>query len=207
MRRILRQRPSPALAVSMVALVVAVGGVAVASIPAPSGVIKACYGKRTGTLRVIDSNKTCSKKRERTLSWNQRGPIGPEGAQGASGKDGAQGPPGPYSEVLPSGKTLKGALYLATAITSYDFAFSLPSAPVVHVRAFNASPTAECPGSASDPQAAPGHLCVYQSNNSGAGACVFATDDPMSSCTSATKFGFGGSSSGQFSGQWAVTAP
>jgi hypothetical protein len=68
-------------------------------------------------------------------------------------------------------------------------------------------PSAECPGTAADPQAASGHLCLYQSNNSVASACVFATDDPMSSCTSATRFGFGASTSGEMSGQWAVTAP
>ena len=145
--------------------------------------------------------------REQLRKAGVPGPAGPVGAQGPAGKDGAQGPPGPYSAVLPSGKTLKGSFYLTSAITSYGFAFSLPSAPAVHVRAFGSGASTECPGSAADPQAAPANLCLYQANNSAAGACVFATDDPLSSCTSATRYGFAGSSNGQVQGQWAVTAP
>ena len=203
-----------------IAVFLALGGgayAAISGIPDSGGVFHACVNKSTGAVRVVKPGLACKSRKTRhgrvvfagefATAWNQRGPMGAKGDQGAPGKDGVGGPPGPYSDTLPSGQTLKGALYLTTTISSYDFAFSLPSAPVVHVRAFNASPTQECPGSASDPQAAPGHLCVYQSNNSAAGACVFATDDPLSSCTSATRFGFGGSSSGQFGGQWAVTAP
>lgn len=85
MRRIISHRPSPAMAVAFIALLVAIGGVAVASIPGPGGVIKACYSKSTGTLRAIDSKKRCSKKRERTLSWNQQGPRGVQGDKGDTG--------------------------------------------------------------------------------------------------------------------------
>jgi hypothetical protein len=87
MRRIIRHRPSPAMAVAFIALLVALADVAVASIPGPGPgrVIKACYSKRTGGLRVIDSKKSCSAKRERTLRWNQQGKQGSPGVQGPSG--------------------------------------------------------------------------------------------------------------------------
>ena len=215
--------------IGMLALLVALGGTsyaAVSSAPDRDGVFHGCVDPRTGALRVVDRANSCRKARkvrrgkkrvrvpaELAVLWNQtgppgvQGPPGRDGAQGPPGQDGGQGPPGPFTNQLPSGKTLKGAAYITSTISSHSFAFSLPSAPIVHVRTFGSGPSAECPGTVTDPRAAPGHLCLYQANNSGVGACVFATDDPMSSCTSATKFGFGASSSGQFSGQWAVTAP
>ena len=89
MRRIARHRPSPALAVAFIALLVAVGGAAFASIPGPSGVVKGCYSKSNGSLRVIDSKKGCSKRHERTLRWNQQGVRGDTGDTGATGAPGS----------------------------------------------------------------------------------------------------------------------
>jgi hypothetical protein len=94
MPRIIRHLPSPAMAVALIALLVALGGVAVASIPGPGRVIKACYSKSTGTLRAIDSKKRCSRKVERTLSWNQQGPRGLQGVQGSKGVQGNKGDAG-----------------------------------------------------------------------------------------------------------------
>ena len=50
------------------------GDVALASIPAPNGVISACYAKTGGALRVIDPSKgqSCSTS-EKRLSWNAHG--------------------------------------------------------------------------------------------------------------------------------------
>ena len=100
MRRIIRHRPSPAMVVALIALLVALAGVAVASIPGPGGVIKACYSKSTGSLRALDSNKSCSRKHERTLSWNQRGPQGLRGLQGTQGDRGSSGAPGATTVVV-----------------------------------------------------------------------------------------------------------
>ena len=80
----LRRRfvPSPSLAVSLAALVVAVGGVAFASIPGPDGVIHACVANGNlvaqvvslkGALRVIDSGESCAAG-ETPLDFNQTGP-------------------------------------------------------------------------------------------------------------------------------------
>ena len=49
-----KMRPSPALVVAIVALVVALAGVAYATIPDSGGVIHGCYLKAVGSLRVID---------------------------------------------------------------------------------------------------------------------------------------------------------
>jgi hypothetical protein len=80
----------------------AVGGIAYASIPDPSGAIHGCYNtgsNPSGQLRVIDTGKgaACSKN-EQALSWNQTGPRGPEGPPvppAPRGPRGAGAAPGP----------------------------------------------------------------------------------------------------------------
>jgi hypothetical protein len=52
-----RFRLSPGLVVAVAVLAVALGGVAYATIPDSGGVIPSCYGKSTGSLRVIDPSK------------------------------------------------------------------------------------------------------------------------------------------------------
>ena len=71
---------SPSMAIALLALVIAIGGVAVASIPGPDGAIQGCYDNSTGALRVIDpgAGRSCAVD-ETALSWNQKGPQGPKG--------------------------------------------------------------------------------------------------------------------------------
>jgi hypothetical protein len=71
---------SPSMAVALLALVIAIGGVAVASIPGPDGAIQGCYDNSTGALRVIDpgAGRSCAVD-ETALTWNQQGPQGPKG--------------------------------------------------------------------------------------------------------------------------------
>jgi hypothetical protein len=68
--------------------------------------VKACYDKRWGVLRKVDSDKECWKHEE-FITWNiagpkgdkgDRGPAGapgPKGDKGDPGPQGAEGPPGP----------------------------------------------------------------------------------------------------------------
>jgi hypothetical protein len=67
-----------------VAIGLVVCGVAYATIPASGGTISACYDDRTGVLSVIDAEAgaTCGR-RQKPLSWNERGPKGDPG--GVSG--------------------------------------------------------------------------------------------------------------------------
>ena len=86
----------PALvALAIVGTLLAVGGIAYATIPDGGGVIHGCYQKNQGTLRVIDNGttQTCSSS-ETPLNWSQTGPQGPQGAQGPQGSQGPQGPSG-----------------------------------------------------------------------------------------------------------------
>jgi len=87
---------------SVVALVFAMAGGAYAVAAAPgSGVIRGCYQKGSGTLRVLAAGK-CGKS-ERAIAWNRSGPPGlqgpsgirgPQGTPGSTGAQGVQGIPG-----------------------------------------------------------------------------------------------------------------
>jgi hypothetical protein len=79
MKWILGHRPSPAMAVALAALGIALGGVAFATIPDSNGTIHACYEKKSGHLRVVESAADCRAK-ETAISWNQEGRPGPPGA-------------------------------------------------------------------------------------------------------------------------------
>jgi hypothetical protein len=93
---------------------------------------------------------------------------------GAQGPKGDTGAPGPFPDVLPSGKTLTG-VYSVTGVASgtnqyFDspiaFGFRFSSAPTLVT--VGITDTAEeaaaagCPGTAADPQAAPGKVCIYE---------------------------------------------
>ena len=107
LRRIIgKHRPSPALFVASLALILAMAGVGVAAIPDSGGTIHACYAKNPpllglvgpaqGDLRVIDNAKgqACASS-ETPLDISQHGPAGPPGAVGATGPAGTTGPQGP----------------------------------------------------------------------------------------------------------------
>jgi hypothetical protein len=84
----------------------AVTGIAYATIPDDNGVIHGCYAKSGGALRVIDAGVTNCTKSETSLNWNVKGatgPVGPQGPQGAQGLQGPQGPAGPQGPQGPQG--------------------------------------------------------------------------------------------------------
>jgi hypothetical protein len=89
------------------AMLAGAAGVALATIPGTDSVINGCYEKRTGILRVLDTEagKKCLSF-ESPISWNQQGPKGtpgPQGAQGPQGLSGAAGEDGADGEDGASG--------------------------------------------------------------------------------------------------------
>src|SRR6476619_822796 len=97
-------RPSAATIIAVVALVFAMGGFAVASIPGSGGTISACYRKAGGAVRVIDTARKgpagrCSRS-ERSLAFNQQGPRGLQGIQGTPGQNGTNGSNGESATKL-----------------------------------------------------------------------------------------------------------
>jgi hypothetical protein len=86
-RGVLAGRLSPAMAVAVLALIVAIGGVAAASIPGADGVIKGCYDPAAGArhvLTVVDASSDCPSPNV-LLPFNQQGPAGAPGPRGANG--------------------------------------------------------------------------------------------------------------------------
>lgn len=80
-----RVRVSPPLVVSVIALVVAVGGVALAAGSPSTKVIHACKNRRTGALRI---GTKCKRHERSVISWNKAGQVGPQGIQGQTGPAG-----------------------------------------------------------------------------------------------------------------------
>jgi Collagen triple helix repeat (20 copies) len=106
------------------------------------------------------------------------GPAGPQGPQGEVGETGPAGAPGVtgFTATLPKGKTEKGAWSFSTTPDSYGTAsisFTIPLAGpldkehVHYVKSEEESPPAACQGTAGDPTATAGNLCVYEDKTSG----------------------------------------
>lgn len=116
-----RSRISPSLVISLVAVTLAAGGLAYATIPSADGTIHACYSKANGALRVVDSDAVgggrCADS-ETALTWSQQGPpgqVGAKGAQGAAGPVGPAGPAGGFKGVVR--RELSGVMGNQTAKT------------------------------------------------------------------------------------------
>ena len=73
---------------------------------------------------------------------------------------------------LPSGRTVRGSYHIRNYVpnssvaidtSAISFGYRLASSPTVRIIKAGATAPAECPGTASFPEAAPGYLCVYES--------------------------------------------
>lgn len=109
---------------------------------------------------------------------------------------------------------LVAAILIGRTAAPISFVFTLPSAPTPHYLASaSGSPaTADCPGSLSDPEAAPGQFCIYEGGR-------FNTGQPAICNPTANVCGTGVSPFGAFlqvnsssldyfaNGTWAATAP
>lgn len=95
-----------ALVAAVALAVLAVAGVAYATIPSGGGVYTGCVLKGVGTIRLIDPSLSsrnfeghCTAL-EQQITWNQ---TGPPGLAGATGPAGATGRPGPAGATGPAG--------------------------------------------------------------------------------------------------------
>lgn len=129
---------------------------------------------------------------------------------------GETGPPGPYPDALPSGTTLRGT-YAASGTAAAagavvrdapTFAFGLAFDWASHVILAGAAPPPECPGTANDPEALAGHLCVFEGFGNNRALVIDAADG-----TGSKRYGWiaqiAAVAAGDFQsrGTWAVTAP
>lgn len=204
---------TPALGVSVAALVVAASAGAYAATTSP-GTITACVGHKGGALYVA---RTCAHG-DRVLKWSVTGTPGADGKDGAAGPAGPKGDkgdtgtPGPFPGVLPAGITVRGNWAGGDstggkAYESISFGFTFASAPTFHYVPGPASVPAGCAGgSSSNPTALPGNLCLYSQgfplNTSGAVVTGAANAE-------GTLFTVNSSSNAAFAdgGTWAATSP
>ena len=211
-------RQSPALIVAMLALFVALTGTAVATTSALIGSAQI----RNNSITGLDvKNKSLTPKDFRGSIRGPRGlrgltgATGAPGAPGAKGDKGDKGDAGPLVNTLPAGATLRGMYAWAdrTAATGYNpvvpltYPYPLPSSPTINVIAVGGASTANCPGTVADPQALPGHLCVYQQRNDGNLAFSVLNEVQGGRFGAVLYFPIADGTDYEYEGTWAVTAP
>jgi|GEM_PF-1946434 len=217
MKPTLRNRPSPALIVAIVALVVACTGTAVAV----KSVITSAQIK-DGTIKLKDLSPAARKALLKDIG--PTGPPGPKGATGAKGAAGAKGSTGSTGATgatgasafdggsIPSGVTIKGAWggrYIAAVEgnqqNSYLLSVSFPlPAPQpltdskVQFGATTAGPVGDadpaCTGTVANPTAPAGKVCIYVNEGpNGTRSNVTLTGFKLSAAgvnTEADRYGF-----------------
>jgi hypothetical protein len=170
------------LVIAVIALVAALGGTALAA----GGALTANQKKEVANISKKEAKKFATAGPQGPAGLP--GPQGPAGAKGAvgtpgsPGENGADGNPWTAGGTLPTGASETGTW--ATGLTEGTYAqigisFTIPLAAGldgshVHLiglsgeeKTFNGeiieAPQPACGGTAAQPAAAPGHLCVYES--------------------------------------------
>jgi hypothetical protein len=95
-------------------------------------------------------------------------------------------------------------------MSEISFGFRFASAPLPHFIEDGATPPPECPGTSREPEALPGHLCVYESFASRAGTRgVNGPDGDETAYRFGARLFAYGSEPGLFisQGTWAATSP
>jgi hypothetical protein len=227
------KRLSPSMIVAAVALLVALGGGAIAASTLPANSV--------GTKQVINHSLLKKDFKNGQLPRGKRGPRGPRGLTGARGPAGPQGPKGDTGppglsalRPVPHGQTLRGAIggdFHAFDSTASDFGVDMTMpmfAPVglsdddvfVNVAHWQnaggqTAPTttdtnAGCTGTPENPTAPPGKVCIYVS---GADHAFNVAGLSVLFGTGASKYGFklkwDASTAGDtfVDATWAYTAP
>lgn len=211
----IRKLPSPALAISVLALVIAVGGGTFA--------MAALTNKKVRKISTTTANKLITKRAPKLSVSHAVSADTATRADSASKADtatnatnaataaNATGLSGP----LASGKTLIGTFGTAgqknTGFideTGITYQIPLAAAPAFNDIAPGGASTPACPGSAAAPSAAPGNLCLYETIRTG------ATGLTQISPTQVRRFGavlfatsVANGASYEVDGVWAVTAP
>lgn len=206
---VLRRHLTYANVMATLALFVALtgGAYAVATLPKNS----------VGTKQLRKQAVTSAKIKRGSVAADRLSSKARKSLRGRQGVKGDAGAAGPLLETLPTGRTLKGAWSMADsaasgyAQTAISFPIPLASSPTRTVIGLGEGPTPGCPGSPSNPLAAPGNLCVYEGDKDntsgepsscGADKCGVGEDGRLGSTLMVSGTGLFYSI-----GTWAVTAP
>jgi hypothetical protein len=205
-----RARLTYANVIATVALFLALGGTGYAALKLPKNSVGPKQLRSNAvTSAKVKAGSLVTSDFKRSQRASLRGPAGPKGDQGV---------PGPVTGSLPSGATLRGIYNVdfepeaAAEISGADISFGLrlPSKPTVSIQAPGAPPTSSCPGTAVNPEAAPGVLCIYKDAENAATTfvCDLDCDEGVAERYGATIYIHSTGAGRAFStGTWAVTAP
>jgi hypothetical protein len=209
MSRLHLSRPSVALVVSVVALIVALGGTSYAAFALPAnsvgskqlknGAVTSAKIKHgaVGVSQLNVSDVTVPNALHATDAAHATSADTATNAGHAHTADSA-----PLPVTLPTGVTLTGTFALRgsydmttclgcadTAAVGISFQIPLAAAPTVHVILLGAPVPAGCSGTRANPGASPGNLCIFEGSNYNAGGLA-ACDPTLSGCTfGASRFG------------------
>lgn len=154
-------------------------------------------------------------KRGKPGKPGNQGLVGPQGPKGDKGDPGT---PAPVGGLLPSGKTVIGVWTFGASggipRDSINYGgYVLPSAPQAHyIEIGDPAPSGCTGGSATNPKANPGNLCIYEAYTEGGLSSNRGFFDPITDSTLTVK-PFGAGVYGQCTtacfaeGSWAVTSP
>lgn len=166
--------PSPAMAVALLALFVALGGTGYAASQLPGG-----NGDALAARKKAPSESKQDKRAFYTKAQSNRRFLAVKGTalKALSADSATNATHAPYIDKLPSGKSLRGVYAIrGTEANLYgfiSFPHRLAAAPSVHVIPMGTASPPQCPGTLSDPQAQSGNLCIYENN-----AGITSTFDP-----------------------------
>jgi hypothetical protein len=147
--RQVRARLTYANVAASIALFLALGGGAYAATQLPNNSVGSKQIKR-GSIAYSDLSRAARRK--------------------LKGARGPRGPAGPIATTLPKGETLRGFFNIDFVAVNPDeiqgdsisFGFTLSQPPKIEILTEGQPPTSGCPGSLSNPAAAPGQLCLYE---------------------------------------------
>jgi len=210
-------RPSPATVIATVALLVALGGTSVAQ-PARDAVKKLLTGKqiKNGSIASVDIRDRSLLVKDFRPGQLPGGATGPEGAAGPAGRSALA--------VLRSGEVVRGVIgardNLGASLESITPYASLPiPAPVpldnAHVNVSgNDDGAAPCTGTAAEPTAPAGYVCIYRTASSAVTANNSNARGLEVPVAGGSPYGFRVAQDPQtpntgaiFEGIWAYTAP
>jgi collagen triple helix repeat protein len=204
------------LIVAVVALVVALAGTAVAAVGLNSKqkkevtkIAKKFAGKQGPAGP--QGNPGAAGAKGATGAAGSKGATGAAGAKGATGPAGATGAAGLAEAKLLPGDTSTGVWSFldegpSVTFVSISFPLRVEPEPNLYFQQVGAEPTEECPGSATNPQAAPGNLCVYAKALGGSASKTPVGDFVIDLTSGITyEFELAGGAFGFGRGTWAVT--
>ncbi len=221
MRKFRTHKPSPALIVSLIALMVALGGTSYAALSVPINSVgpgQLRNGAVT-TKKIRDGAVTASKINPRNLTVpNALRANYADTAGSANSATTASG-----LGTMASGQTERGIWWLSdwaesgtdgAAVSAITFPIPLAQPPLaVHYIELGQGTPSGCFGSVGDPGAAPGNLCVFEGRAYNAGGVRGIEDPTDNGVNEADQFGTGvymagtnGPGEADTGGSWAVTA-